>query len=64
MNEQSKSKGKVIQIIGPVVDLKFPTGKLPAQGNAIELIRQDGSKLILETMQHLGNDSVRTVAMW
>ena len=56
-------KGKVVQVIGPVVDLEFPRGELPEQGNAINLTRADGTTLVLETMQHLGNDQVRAVAM-
>lgn len=57
------SKGKVVQIIGPVVDFRFPTGSLPAQGNAIELKNQNGETVVFETMQHLGDDVVRTVSM-
>ena len=56
------NKGKVVQIIGPVVDFRFSTGNLPSQGNAVEIIL-DGKRLVFETMQHLGNDMVRTVAM-
>ena len=56
-------KGKVVQVIGPVVDLEFPRGELPEQGNAINLTREDGTTLVLETMQHLGDDQVRAVAM-
>ncbi|HQE11721.1 MAG TPA: F0F1 ATP synthase subunit beta, partial [Flavipsychrobacter sp.] len=56
--------GKIKQIIGPVVDVHF-TGdnKLPEIYNALELTRENGDKLILEVQQHLGEDSVRTVAM-
>ncbi len=57
------AKGTIVQIIGPVVDFEFPRGQLPAQGNAVELTREDGTTLVLETMQHLGDDQVRTVAM-
>jgi len=56
-------KGKIVQIIGPVVDLRFPRGELPTQGNAINIIRESGEKLVLETMQHLGDELVRAVAM-
>ena len=59
----SKAKGKITQIIGPVVDFKFEPGQLPAQGNAIEITSEKGQKLVFETMQHLGDDVVRTVAM-
>lgn len=54
--------GKITQIIGPVVDFKFDQGNLPAIGNAIEVTQND-QRILFETMQHLGNDSVRTVAM-
>ncbi len=56
--------GKIKQIIGPVIDVHF-TGenKLPEIFNALELTRENGDKLVLEVQQHLGEDSVRTVAM-
>src|SRR3712207_9425178 len=55
--------GKVLQITGPVVDVEFPSDQLPEIYNAIEIKRDDGSTLVLETQTHLGNDAVRTVAM-
>ncbi|TAF72935.1 MAG: F0F1 ATP synthase subunit beta [Bacteroidetes bacterium] len=56
--------GKITQIIGPVIDLSFEaTGKLPKILDGIEIIRQDGTKLMLECQQHLGEDRVRTIAM-
>jgi len=57
------AKGKITQIIGPVVDFKFPSGQLPELGHSVELIRDGGERLVFETMQHLGNDTVRTVSM-
>jgi F-type H+-transporting ATPase subunit beta len=56
--------GKVQQIIGAVVDVHF-TGdnKLPEILSALEITRQNGDKLILETQRHLGEDSVRCIAM-
>src|SRR3954452_19696280 len=54
--------GKVIAITGPVVDIEFPSGQLPAIFNAVE-IERDGGSLVCEVQQHLGNDWVRTVAM-
>ena len=54
--------GKIKQIIGAVVDVQFE-GKLPEIYNALELKRQNGDLLVLETQQHLGEDSVRTIAM-
>ena len=58
-----KSRGRVIQITGAVVDIEFPAGKLPAIYNAVEVRRGDGVKIVCEVQQHLGNNWVRTVAM-
>lgn len=55
--------GKIKQIIGAVIDVSFPNGQLPEIYNALEVSREDGSTLLLECQQHLGEDSVRTVAM-
>lgn len=61
--------GRVSQIIGPVIDIAFDTaGKkaeevLPAIKEALYIMRPDGSKLIVEVQQHIGEDTVRTVAM-
>ncbi len=52
------ASGKVIQITGPVVDVEFPAGSLPAIYNALEI-----GDLVVEVQQHLGNNWVRTVAM-
>ncbi len=57
------NKGKVVQVIGPVVDVEFGTGTLPAIMNALTLQRPDGVKLVLEVQQHLGENRVRSVAM-
>src|SRR5487761_2130886 len=57
------NKGKIKQIIGAVVDVQFEEGKLPEIYNALELKRENGDKLVLEVQQHLGEDSVRTIAM-
>jgi len=57
-------EGKVIQIIGPVVDIEFPPGQLPALYNAVHIEGgADGDRLILEVSQHLGDNVVRCVAM-
>ncbi len=58
----TRSKGRVIQIMGPVVDVEFPTGELPDIYDAIEIPR-DGGRLVVEVQQHLGNDWVRCIAM-
>jgi len=56
--------GKITQIIGPVVDVSFEeTGKIPKIFNALEITNNDGTKLILECQQHLGEDRVRTISM-
>jgi F-type H+-transporting ATPase subunit beta len=61
----SKATGKIAQVIGPVVDVHFDLegGKLPEILDALEIVRQNGQKLILEVQQHIGEDTVRTVAM-
>ena len=56
------TKGRVVQVIGPVVDVAFPEGELPEIYHALEIYR-DGKRLVLEVQQHLGNDWVRCVAM-
>jgi len=54
--------GKVIQIIGPVLDIKFENGHLPNLLNAIE-IEHDGKKLVCEVASQIGDDVVRCIAM-
>ncbi len=58
----SRPVGKVVQIIGPVIDIKFDTDFLPNIYNAIE-IKMDGRVIIAEVEQHIGDDIVRTIAM-
>jgi len=57
--------GKVIQIIGPVVDVSFDAedAKLPHIMDALELTKENGEKVVLEVQNHLGEDRVRTIAM-
>ena len=57
-----ETKGKVSAILGAVVDVSFEGHKLPEIYNALEL-DNDGQKLVLEVAQHLGDSSVRTIAM-
>ncbi|HEY1039245.1 MAG TPA: F0F1 ATP synthase subunit beta [Bacteroidia bacterium] len=61
----SKQIGKIAQVIGPVVDVAFDLqgGKLPNILDALEIVRGNGQKLILEVQQHVGEDTVRTIAM-
>ena len=60
---QRKATGHVTQIRGVVVDVEFPPDQLPEIYNAVQTVMPDGSTLTLETQQHLGNDTVRAVAM-
>lgn len=60
------NRGRVIQVIGPVVDVEFPPEQLPAIYNALTISGQSGDveiKLTVEVMQHLGDSAVRCVAM-
>src|SRR2546427_5260390 len=59
----TESTGKVIQVTGPVVDIEFPAGELPAILNAVEIDRGKEDDLVCEVQQHLGNNWVRAVAM-
>ena len=58
-----KNIGKITQIIGAVLDLKFSEGNLPEINEAVEITRKNGEKLVVEVAQHLGDDTVRCVAM-
>lgn len=59
-----KNTGKIAQIIGPVIDVTFELEeKLPNIYEALEVTRPDGQRVILECQQHIGEDTVRTVAM-
>ncbi len=61
------SNGRITQVIGPVVDVEFPDGKLPPIFNALTVtnraISDEQWNLVLEVAQHLGENTVRTVAM-
>src|ERR1700735_2883464 len=61
------SEGQVKQVLGPIVDVEFPVGKLPAIYNALRLsnpgIDNKPDNLTLEVAQHLGENTVRTIAM-
>ena len=54
--------GSVVQIIGPVLDVKFADGQLPDLLNALE-IEHDGKRLVVEVAQHIGDDVARCIAM-
>ena len=55
--------GKITQIISAVIDIKFTEGNLPEINSAINIKTNDGSKLVVEVAQHLGDDTVRCIAL-
>ena len=60
-----ENKGRISQIVGPVVDVAFSgeASSLPSIHDALEVVRPDGRLLVLEVQQHIGEDTVRCVAM-
>lgn len=58
----SEAEGRIVQIIGPVVDIRFEGGRLPGVYNAVYIEAGDG-RVVAEAVQHLGNDTVRCIAM-
>ena len=58
-----QNKGKITQIVGAVLDIKFTEGKLPAIYEAIHITRANGELLVVEVAQHLGDETVRCIAM-
>ncbi len=61
--ETATRTGKIVQVVGPVVDVQFPSEAVPEILHALEIDRDDGQVLTLEVQQHLGEDQVRTIAM-
>lgn len=59
---KANASGKITQVLGPVVDIQFPEGNLPSILNALE-VDNNGKKLVLEVAQHLGENTVRAIAM-
>ncbi|MCB0751849.1 MAG: F0F1 ATP synthase subunit beta, partial [Ignavibacteriae bacterium] len=62
----ASNEGTIVKVIGPVVDIDFADGKLPAIYNAVTVQfdkKEEKSDLTLEVQQHLGENRVRTVAM-
>src|SRR5665213_1877617 len=57
------AEGRVVQVIGTVLDIEFPPGRLPAINNAVNVMLDDGTVLVTEVQQHLGNNWVRCLAM-
>ena len=58
-----KNVGKITQIISAVLDIKFSEGNLPEINDAIRVPLKDGGELVVEVSQHLGDDTVRCIAM-
>jgi len=62
--KMSEQTGKIVQIIGPIVDVSFEGGALlPNILDALVVVKSNGQKIILETQKHIGEDTVRTIAM-
>ena len=59
----NEAKGKIVEILGPVVDAQFPEGEVPDILDALRIEREEGQELILEVQQHLGERRVRAIAM-
>ena len=59
----AQNQGKITQVIGAVLDMRFSEGELPEINDAVEITRKDGSRLVAEVAQHLGDDIVRCIAM-
>jgi F-type H+-transporting ATPase subunit beta len=67
MTATVQSQGKVTQVLGPVVDVEFPPGDLPEIYTALRVtnpsLGKEEGNLVLEVAQHLGENTVRTIAM-
>jgi F-type H+-transporting ATPase subunit beta len=59
----SEHTGTVTQVVGPVIDVRFNEGEVPAILNALKVKKPDGGEVVLEVLQHIGDDRVRCVAM-
>src|SRR5258706_12748977 len=60
--ETKANVGKVVQVIGPVLDVEFEPEKLPALYNAL-IVELEGRRVVVEVQQHVGRNQVRAVAM-
>ena len=60
----ANTDGRVVQVLGGVVDVEFPEGDVPGLFEAIEVERMDQEPLVLEVQKHLGDNWVRTVNRW
>lgn len=61
----SQNIGKIVQVIGPVIDVSFEQegSKLPNIYDALQVVRDDGSRLVIECQQHIGENTIRAIAM-
>ena len=63
MTITAEKEGHITQVIGPVIDVEFQSGILPEINDSVEIINDNGTKIVAEVQQHLGENRVRTVAM-
>ena len=63
METLTATEGLITKVIGPVVDVEFPSGNLPNIYTALNMFQDDGTKIVAEVQQMLGSNKVRTVAM-
>ena len=63
MTITAEKEGHITQVIGPVIDVEFPSGVLPEINDSVEIINDNGTKIVAEVQQHLGENRIRTVAM-
>ena len=61
--EKELINGKIVQVIGPIVDVRFEKNKLPALLTSLHVNLENHKVLVLEVMQHIGDDIVRAVSM-
>ena len=57
------NEGRVIQVIGPVVDVRFSQGNLPSILNEVDILEPNGGRLACEVEQHIGETTARCIAM-
>ena len=63
MTITAEDEGLITQVIGPVIDVEFASGKLPEINDSVEIIVNDKDKIVAEVQQHLGENRIRSVAM-
>lgn len=63
MTITAEDEGLITQVIGPVIDVEFASGKLPEINDSVEIIVNDKDKIVAEVQQHLGENKIRSVAM-